>query len=149
ETVLEGRHIFIDTGTHSFTPRIKGLDTAGYLTNTTIMELTELPKHLLVLGGGYIGLEFGQMFRRFGSKVTVIHSSEQLLNREDRDVAQELQKALEAEGIRFLLNAETSRVERKNDQITLTVQLAGSQKTEAVTGSHLLVATGRRPNTED
>src|SRR5262249_25147452 len=124
EKVLEGRHIFIDTGTHASTPRIEGLDTVGYLTNKTIMELTELPEHLLVLGGGYIGLEFSQMFRRFGSRVTVVHSGDQLLNREDRDVAEELQKAVEAEGVRFVLNAKTSRAERKKDQVALTVELA-------------------------
>jgi pyruvate/2-oxoglutarate dehydrogenase complex dihydrolipoamide dehydrogenase (E3) component len=149
EKVLEGRHVFIDTGAHSSVPRIEGLDTLGYLTNATIMELNQLPEHLLVLGGGYIGLEFGQMFRRFGSRVTVIHNDDQVLNREDRDVAEELQKALEAEGVRFVLNARTSRAERRGEQIALTVETTDSRKSETVTGSHLLVATGRRPNTAD
>jgi pyruvate/2-oxoglutarate dehydrogenase complex dihydrolipoamide dehydrogenase (E3) component len=147
--VLEGRNIFINTGTRSLTPRIEGLDQTGYLTNATIMELNELPEHLLVLGGGYIGLEFGQMFRRFGSRVTVVHSGNRLLNREDPDVAEELQKALEAEGMRFLLKANTTRAQKQGGRISLTIEIDGSAGTETLTGSHLLVATGRQPNTAD
>jgi pyruvate/2-oxoglutarate dehydrogenase complex dihydrolipoamide dehydrogenase (E3) component len=146
EQVLEGEHIFIDTGTRPSIPRVPGLDTVPYLTNATIMELSVLPDHLLVLGGGYIGLEFGQMFRRFGSAVTVIHQHGQILPREDADVAAELQKALEAEGLHFLLNARTTTIEQNNGQITLT--LAGGDGSQTVSGSHLLVATGRTPNTE-
>ena len=82
-------------------PPIPGLDRVSYLTNETIMELTEVPEHLLVLGGGYIGLEFGQMFSRFGSRVTIIQNSDQIVPREDPEIAAELQRALEAEGIRF------------------------------------------------
>jgi pyruvate/2-oxoglutarate dehydrogenase complex dihydrolipoamide dehydrogenase (E3) component len=149
DQVLESERIFINTGTHSNVPRVEGLDQAGYLTNATIMELTRLPEHLLVLGGGYIGLEFGQMFRRFGSRVTVVHTGDQLLNREDRDVAEELQKALEAEGIKFVLNANGIRVQKQNTQISLTVQTDNGGKTETLAGSHLLVATGRQPNTAD
>jgi pyruvate/2-oxoglutarate dehydrogenase complex dihydrolipoamide dehydrogenase (E3) component len=144
DQVLESERIFIDTGARPSIPRIEGLDQAGYLTNATIMQVTDLPEHLLVLGGGYIGLEFGQMFRRFGSRVTVVHSAEQILEREDADVAQELQKALEAEGVRFILKARTTRVERDNGQVTLRLESG-----ESVRGSHLLVATGRRPNTDD
>jgi len=114
EQVLEGEHIFIDTGTRPSIPRVLGLDTVPYLTNATIMELSTLPDHLLVLGGGYIGLEFGQMFHRFGSAVTVIHQHEQILPREDADVVVELQQALEAEGLHFLLNARTTTVEQNN-----------------------------------
>ena len=147
EQVLEGEHIFIDTGTRPSIPHVPGLDTVPFLTNATIMELSELPTHLLVLGGGYIGLEFGQMFRRFGSAVTVIHQHGQLLPREDADVVAALQQALEAEGLRFLLNARTATVENKNGQITLT--LAGAHGSQTVSGSHLLVATGRTPNTEE
>jgi pyruvate/2-oxoglutarate dehydrogenase complex dihydrolipoamide dehydrogenase (E3) component len=102
---------------------------------------------LLVLGGGYIGLEFGQMFRRFGSRVTVVHKSGQILNREDADVAGELQKALAAEEIRFVLNARTTRAARENGQVVLTLELPGGPET--LSGSHLLLATGRRPNTDD
>jgi pyruvate/2-oxoglutarate dehydrogenase complex dihydrolipoamide dehydrogenase (E3) component len=109
------------------------------------MELSALPDHLVVLGGGYIGLEFGQMFRRFGSAVTVIHQHEQILPREDADVVAELQTALEAEGLHFLLNVRTTTVEQHNGQITLS--LAGGDVSQTVSGSHLLVATGRTPNT--
>ncbi len=147
EEVLEGERIFINTGTQPEIPRIDGLDRAGYLTNSTLMELTELPAHLLVLGGGYIGLEFGQMFRRFGSRVTIVHRGDQILPREDPDIAAALQQALEAEGIRFVLNARTTRVERKGGEITLTFDAPDG--TQAVSGSHLLMATGRRPNTDD
>jgi pyruvate/2-oxoglutarate dehydrogenase complex dihydrolipoamide dehydrogenase (E3) component len=144
---LESERIFIDTGARAFIPSIPGLDKVNYLTNETIMELTDVPEHLLVLGGGYIGLEFGQMFSRFGSRVTIIQMGDQIVQREDPDVAAELQRALESEGIRFLLNAGTARVETKNGAIVLTVEQSSGAST--VTGSHLLVATGRRPNTDD
>jgi pyruvate/2-oxoglutarate dehydrogenase complex dihydrolipoamide dehydrogenase (E3) component len=147
--VLDGERIFINTGTHPSAPVIEGLDSVGYLTNASLMELTELPEHLLVLGGGYIGLEFGQMFRRFGSRVTIIHSGDKLLNREDNDVAEELQKVLEAEGIGFLLSAKTTRARKQSGQISVTVETEKSRGAETVSGSHLLVATGRRPNTAD
>ena len=147
EQVLEGEHIFIDTGTRPSIPHVPGLDTVPFLTNATIMELGELPTHLLVLGGGYIGLEFGQMFHRFGSAVTVIHQHGQLLPREDADVVAALQQALEAEGLRFLLDAHTATVENKNGQITVTFE--GTDGSRTVSGSHLLVATGRTPNTEE
>jgi pyruvate/2-oxoglutarate dehydrogenase complex dihydrolipoamide dehydrogenase (E3) component len=147
DQVLESERVFIDTGGRSYVPSIEGLDQAGYLTNASVMQLTDLPEHLLVLGGGYIGLEFGQMFRRFGSRVTVIHSSQQILPREDADITGELQKALESEGIRFVLKARTTRVERDNGQVTLRLEANGGA--QSVSGSHLLVATGRRPNTDD
>jgi pyruvate/2-oxoglutarate dehydrogenase complex dihydrolipoamide dehydrogenase (E3) component len=147
EQELDSERIFINTGTRPDLPKLAGLDAVKYLTNATLMQLSELPGHLLVLGGGYIGLEFGQMFRRFGSQVTVIHRGSQLLPREDADVVQDLQKALEDEGIRFLLNANTTRVEGSGREITLTVDLGRSKET--VSGSHLLIATGRRPNTDD
>jgi pyruvate/2-oxoglutarate dehydrogenase complex dihydrolipoamide dehydrogenase (E3) component len=147
DQVLESERIFIDTGARPSIPRIQGLDQAGYLTNVSIMQVTDLPEHLLVLGGGYVGLEFGQMFRRFGSRVTVVHSAEQILPREDTDLARELQQTLEAEGIRFVLKARTTRVERDNGQVIL--RLEDGDGAESVRGSHLLVATGRRPNTDD
>jgi pyruvate/2-oxoglutarate dehydrogenase complex dihydrolipoamide dehydrogenase (E3) component len=147
EDVVESERIFIDTGARPAIPRIPGLDKSGYLTNASLMELRELPDHLVVIGGGYVGLEFGQMFRRFGARVTVIHRNKALLAREDSDVTAELQKALEAEGIRFLLNTEPVNVERNGAGIT--VQVRGLRSEESVTGSHLLVAAGRRPNTDD
>jgi pyruvate/2-oxoglutarate dehydrogenase complex dihydrolipoamide dehydrogenase (E3) component len=147
EEVLESEHIFIDTGARPDIPRLTGLDRVDYLTNESILELRELPEHLLVLGGGYVGLEFGQMFCRFGSQVTVIHRPSQILPREDSDVALELQRSLESEGIRFVLGANTNRAEKQNSQIVLTVESRNGSET--LHGSHLLVATGRRPNTDD
>jgi pyruvate/2-oxoglutarate dehydrogenase complex dihydrolipoamide dehydrogenase (E3) component len=147
DEVLESERIFINTGTRPNVPALPGLAEAGYLTNATIMELTAIPEHLVVLGGGYVGLEFGQMFRRFGSRVTVVHRGGQILPREDPDVTGELQRSLEAEGLRFLLGAATSAVERRGSEVVLRVRTGEAE--EEVRGSHLLVATGRRPNTDD
>src|SRR5881398_3214740 len=147
DDLLESEKIFINTGGRPTAPAIPGLDTVSYLTNESAMQLMALPEHLLILGGGYIGLEFGQMFRRYGSRVTVLHTGKQIVSREDSEIAAELQGALEAEGIQFLLNARTTRVESKNGALTVSFESpAGSS---SVTGSHLLVATGRRPNTDD
>ena len=147
DEVIEGERIFIDTGTRPRIAPIPGLDQAGYLTNESLLELRELPSHLVVVGGGYIGLEFGQMFRRFGSEVTIIHRGGLLLTSEDPDVAEELRKVLAAEGVRFRLNSEPVRVERKNGRIA--VEVRGPEGSEQTIGSHLLIATGRRPNTDD
>jgi pyruvate/2-oxoglutarate dehydrogenase complex dihydrolipoamide dehydrogenase (E3) component len=144
---FESEKIFIDTGTRPEIPKIPGMDSIPFLTNASIMELQEVPKHLLVMGGGYIGLEFGQMFRRFGSRVTIIHKGERILPREDSDITQEVQKALEAERIEFALGATTTRVENRSGEITLTYET--KQGATTVAGSHLLVATGRQPNTDD
>jgi pyruvate/2-oxoglutarate dehydrogenase complex dihydrolipoamide dehydrogenase (E3) component len=147
DDVIEGERIFINVGTRPNPPQIEGLESAGYLTNETIMELQQVPEHLIVLGGGYVGLEFGQMFRRFGSRVTVVHLGDQLLAREDADIAQELQKALVADGIEFRLNARSTKVEKRQGQVFLTI--ATGQGTETIAGTHILAATGRRPNTDD
>ena len=147
DDVIEGERIFIDVGTRPDPPRLEGLESAGYLTNESIMELQQIPEHLIVLGGGYIGLEFGQMFRRFGSRVTVIHRGEHLLAREDADIAQELQKALVADGIEFRLNSNPVKVEKQQGRVI--VAIASGQRTEIIAGTHILAATGRRPNTED
>ncbi len=145
--LLESEKIFINTGGRPNIPTIPGLDAVPYLTNESVMQPTVLPEHLLILGGGYIGLEFGQMFRRFGSRVTVLHSGKQIVPREDPEIAAELQKALVAEGLQFLLNTRTTRVESKNSVVTLSFD--GSAGASSVTGSHLLIATGRGPNTDD
>ncbi len=147
EEVLESERIFIDTGTRPVVPDLEGLGEIDYLDNASIMRLTEVPEHLLVLGGGYVGLEFGQMFRRFGSRVTVVHREAQLLPREDADVAKALQEALECEGIRFVLGATTTRAQKQDGVVALSVE--SERTTETVRGSHLLIATGRRPNTDD
>jgi pyruvate/2-oxoglutarate dehydrogenase complex dihydrolipoamide dehydrogenase (E3) component len=145
--LLESEKIFINVGGGPSIPSIPGLDRVPYLTNESLMQLTTVPDHLLVLGGGYIGLEFGQMFRRFGSRVTILHHGAQIVSREDPEIAAELQKALESEGIQFLLNARTTSVEGKSGAITLSFE--SSAGVSNVTGSHLLLATGRSPNTND
>jgi dihydrolipoamide dehydrogenase len=144
---LEGERIFINTGGRPSIPPLEGLDRVKFLDNASIMQLTEVPEHLLVIGGGYIGMEFGQMFRRFGSNVTIVQRDEHILPHEDVDITEELQKVLENEGIRFVLNAQATRVDQQNGQINLRVQAGG--KTETLRGTHLLIAAGRRPNTDD
>jgi pyruvate/2-oxoglutarate dehydrogenase complex dihydrolipoamide dehydrogenase (E3) component len=147
DDIIESERIFINTGARPDRPKLAGLDTSGYLTNETIMEIREVPEHLLILGAGYIGLEFGQMFRRFGSRVTIVNRRSQILPNEDLDIATELQKALEADGVEFRLDSNPIRVEKSAGQIALTVDASG--RSETITGSHLLAATGRRPNTDD
>lgn len=150
---LEGEKIFINTGARPAVPPIPGLATSGYLTSETILDLTELPSHLLVLGGGYIGLELGQMFARFGSRVTILQSGGEILPREDPEVDAELRRALSAEGLEFLLGVRTQRVERRGGETVLSVEVrsaagGGAPTSREIAGSHLLVATGRRPNTD-
>jgi pyruvate/2-oxoglutarate dehydrogenase complex dihydrolipoamide dehydrogenase (E3) component len=144
---LESERIFINTGTRVALPRLEGLDQLDFLTNASIMQLNAVPDHLLVLGGGYIGLEFGQMFRRFGSRVTILQRTDHILPREDADVTEELQKALEAEGIEFRLNSTPTQVAKENGRVVLSVETGG--RSDKVAGTHLLVATGRRPNSDD
>ncbi len=139
-------HIFINTGTRASRPKLEGLESIPSLDNVTVMELDAVPKHLLVLGGGYIGVEFGQLFRRFGSDVTIVHTRDQLLAREDPDVAQELQKIFRHDGIDIFLNATAKRVSKAGEIIELEYEQRGYTKT--VSGSHLLVATGRVPNSD-
>lgn len=140
---LEAEWIFINTGLRSMIPAIEGIANVLLLDNASIMELDVVPEHLLVLGGGYVGLEFAQMFRRFGSRVTVIHKGKQLLEREDEDVAAEVKTILEEDGIEILLNTNTVRA---SGAVTLEVETPDGMWT--VKGSHLLVAAGRVPNTE-
>src|SRR2546428_13773 len=144
---LSAEKIFINTGAKPVIPPIDGLDRVPSLDSTSIMELDAVPKHLLIVGGGYIAIEFGQMFRRYGSPVTIIQLGEQLLAREDSDVAEEVYKILREDGIDVRLKARASRVEaNEQGQIQLTVSGDGGEAT--VKGSHLLIATGRRPNAD-
>ncbi len=138
--------IFINTGGRPARPAIFGLDSVGALDSTSIMELDRLPEHLLVLGGGYIGLEFGQMFRRFGSAVTVVQHGKQLLAREDPDVAGEVRKLLQEDGIEILLETEAVGVHAAAGGVGL--QLRGPAGERTVAGSHLLIAAGRAPNSD-
>jgi pyruvate/2-oxoglutarate dehydrogenase complex dihydrolipoamide dehydrogenase (E3) component len=147
DEVIEGNRIFIDTGSRPTIPAIDGLTGVPYLTNVSLLELEDLPAHLLVLGGGYVGLEFGQMFRRFGSEVTVIQSAERILPNEDADITDELQRSLEAEGVKFVLAGRASKVRGHGGDIELAVD--GVKGSQTVKGSHVLVATGRTPQTTD
>ena len=143
---LTADSVFVNTGARPARPRITGLDSVRVLDSTSIMELQELPEHLLVLGGGYVGLEFGQMFRRFGSAVTVVQHGKQLLGREDPDVADEVYKLLKADGIEVLLETEALGVHDSASGVGL--DLRGPTGEQTITGSHLLLAVGRVPNSE-
>jgi pyruvate/2-oxoglutarate dehydrogenase complex dihydrolipoamide dehydrogenase (E3) component len=138
--------IFINAGARPARPTIDGLDSVDALNSASIMELSALPEHLVILGGGYIGLEFGQMFRRFGSTVTVVERGKQLLAREDPDVAEEIHKVLQEDGIEVLLQTEATRVQAAARGVVL--QLRGPAGDRTVAGSHLLVAAGRVPNSD-
>ena len=145
--MLQSVRIFIDTGSSSIIPEIPGLSTIPYLTNETLLQLTSLPSHLIVIGGGYIGLEFAQMYRRFGCEVTVVQKSSRLLPREDDDIADALQHALTSEGTCFLLDAEVLAASGEGTNVSVVVKVAGQE--QRVLGSHILVATGRKPNTAE
>ncbi|PYS58332.1 MAG: FAD-containing oxidoreductase, partial [Acidobacteria bacterium] len=145
-TLTAGK-VFINTGGRPAKPNLEGIDEVPTLDSTSIMELDELPEHLLVLGGGYIGLEFGQMFRRFGSEVTIVQQAKQLLGREDPDIADAVREVMEEDGIRVLLDTKAIRVKRDGTKIDLIVRTTDRQQT--LTGTHLLCAVGRKPNTED
>jgi pyruvate/2-oxoglutarate dehydrogenase complex dihydrolipoamide dehydrogenase (E3) component len=137
----------INAGARPAIPALPGIDTVPVLTSTSIMELDTLPDHLLVLGGGYIGLEFGQMFRRFGSRVTVVQRGPRLLAREDADIADAVATILREDGIEVLLETDARRVARgAAGTVEVTVHGPGGERT--LTGSHLLAAAGRAPNTD-
>jgi len=144
---LSADTIFINAGDRPADPSLEGLDSVPTLNSTTIMELDTVPEHLLIIGGGYVGLEFGQMFRRFGSGVTVVQRGAYLLAREDPDVAEEVAKILREDGLEILLETKPVRVEKTaHGHIALTVQGPGGER--VLTGSHLLLAAGRVPNTD-
>ena len=145
--IISSKKIFINTGGRPSIPSINGLDKISYLNSTSIMELEEFPRHLLILGGGYIGVEFGQMFRRFGSDVTIIQKGKQLLSREDPDIANEVKKIFEEDGINVLLNSESKKIEKGKNEILIIIEVNGKEK--IISGSHLLLAAGHKPNTED
>ena len=146
ERLLAAEWIFLNTGLRPAIPKIDGLASVPYLDNRSVMELGEVPRHLVVVGGGYVGLEFGQLFRRLGSAVTIIQSEPRLLTREDDDIADEVRKILEEDGIEVLLNASAQSVRREGDGVEVTVKAAGGER--VVSGSHLLLAVGRIPNSD-
>lgn len=146
EERLAAETIVINTGERPRPLDIPGADQMEILDSTSIMELDEVPTHLIVVGGGYVGLEFGQLFRRLGSDVTIVHRGEHLLSREDEDVAEGVTQILEEDGITVLVNAKTSNVSRKNGQVALEITEDGQKRT--ISGTHLLAAAGRIPNTD-
>jgi pyruvate/2-oxoglutarate dehydrogenase complex dihydrolipoamide dehydrogenase (E3) component len=144
--VLAGEKVFLNVGTHATIPPVPGLADARPMTNIELLEIDRLPERLVVLGGGYVGLEFAQAYRRFGSQVTVVEHGPQLLGREDPDVAEEIRRILNAEEIEVLTGAEVLRVEgRSGEGVRLRLRTAAGERTAG--GSDILVATGRTPNT--
>jgi len=144
---LAAERFFINAGCRPGKSSIEGLRDVPYLDSTSIMELDTVPEHLLVIGGGYIGVEFGQLFRRFGARVSIVQHTNQLLHGEDPDIAAELQKILEQDVLEIFLNAKVQRVTQEPSGVTLTLVGAGSDS-RMLRGSHLLAATGRVPNTD-
>lgn len=146
ETFTAGK-IFINVGGRALVPPIPGLENVPYLTNSTMMGVDFLPRHLIILGGSYIGLEFGQMYRRFGADVTIIERAPRLIAREDEDVSQGVLDIIGGEGVRTELNAEVTGVKQNGGDIAVQIVRAGVPG--EVVGSHLLLAIGRVPNTDD
>jgi pyruvate/2-oxoglutarate dehydrogenase complex dihydrolipoamide dehydrogenase (E3) component len=144
---LTAERIFINTGGRAAVPEMTGLEQVEYLTNSSMMEVDFLPRHLIIVGGSYIGLEFGQMFRRFGSEVTIIEMGERLIQREDEDVSSAIKEILERENINVRLNATCIGFAKRGGEIIARVDCAAGAP--EVSGTHLLLAVGRRPNTDD
>ena len=147
DEVLGADKIFINVGGRAVIPSIPGLDQVPYLTNSSMMNVDFLPAHLIVLGGSYVGLEFAQLYRRFGSDVTVIEPAPRLISREDEDISRAIADILQAEDIDILVNSKAVGVKKQGAGIAVTIESAGTRS--QVAGSHLLLAVGRRPNTDD
>src|ERR1700683_1060548 len=136
---LTADRLFMNVGGRAAVPNIPGLEGVPYLTNSSMMEIDRLPRHLIIVGGSYVGLEFGQMFRRFGSEITILEMGPRLIQREDRDVSDAIREILEREGIGIRLNSKCMRAEKVGDEIAVTSDCAG--QAEEIRGSHLLLAT--------
>lgn len=147
EELISAKEIFLNVGGRAIVPDFPGVDSVPFLTNTGILALDMLPRHLLIVGGGYIGLEFSQIFRRFGSEVTIIEKGPRLVAHEDEDVSAAIQEFLEKEGIRVRLNAECIRLEHHGSDVAVAVDCKSDAS--ASIGSHILLAVGRKPNTDD
>ena len=148
EESLTAPQIFINVGGRAARPPMPGVENTPYLTNSTLLDLDVLPRHLMIVGGGYVGLEFGQIFRRFGSEVTIIERASRLIAHEDEDVSAEVKAILEREGVKVRLNASCIGLTRRGDE-EIDVRVDCSEGTPEVSGSHLLLAMGRAPNTDD
>jgi pyruvate/2-oxoglutarate dehydrogenase complex dihydrolipoamide dehydrogenase (E3) component len=147
DDLLEAGKIFINVGGRASVPPLGGIDEVSYLNNSTMMEVDFLPEHLVVIGGSYVGLEFAQMYRRFGSEVTVVERGPRLIHREDEDVTEAIKTILEGEGIKIRLGADCIAFEKRGDKVAVQVDCNSGDKT--VIGSHALLAVGRVPNTDD
>ncbi|HDR9037096.1 FAD-containing oxidoreductase [Burkholderia vietnamiensis] len=147
DALLQAERIFINVGGRAQIPPIPGLDTVPYLTNSTMMDVDFVPEHLVIVGGSYIGLEFGQMYRRFGARVTIVEKGPRLIQREDDDVSQAVQDILAGEGIDVQLGANCLRARRDGERVVVGLDCDGGGR--EVAGSHLLLAVGRVPNTDD
>lgn len=147
DALLAAGEIFLNVGARALVPDIPGLDQIDYLTNSTMMELDFLPRHLLVIGGSYVGLEFAQMYRRFGAEVTIVERGPRLIAREDEDVSAAIREILEREGIRIRLDATCIGVARRDTGVAVSLECR--EPPREIEGSHLLLAVGRQPNTDD
>jgi pyruvate/2-oxoglutarate dehydrogenase complex dihydrolipoamide dehydrogenase (E3) component len=147
EELLTADQFFINSGGRAYVPDMPGADTVPFLTNVGLLELDTLPRHLVIVGGSYIGLEFAQIFRRFGSEVTIVEKTSRLIHREDEDVSANIKEILEKEGIKIRLNAECIHLAMHGDDIAVGVNC--EEDASASIGSHVLLAVGRVPNTDD
>jgi len=147
DTLLEADKIILNVGGRAFVPDMPGLGDVEYLTNSSIMDVDFLPEHLVIVGGSYIGLEFAQMYRRFGSRVTVVERGDRLIARDDDDVSDTVREIMEAEGVEIRLNADCIGFEKRGDGIAVSASCAPG--VEDIAGSHVLFAVGRKPNTDD
>ncbi len=145
--LLETNKIVLNVGGRAFVPEMPGVENVDYLTNSSMMEIDFLPDHLVVIGGSYIGLEFAQMYRRFGSRVTVVEMGDRLIARDDEDVSDAVKKILEVEGVEVRLNAKCIALAKRGNRVAVTASCEPGP--EEVVGSHVLLAVGRRPNTDD
>ncbi len=145
--LVEAERVFINVGGRASTPKLPGLDQVRYFNNSTMMDVDFVPEHLIVIGGSYIGLEFAQMYRRFGSAVTVVEMAPRLIQREDTDVSQAISSILEAEGVNIRTGAECIALEKRDAKVAVNVDCSAGDK--AVVGTHVLLAVGRVPNTDD
>ena len=145
--LLEAERIILNVGGRALVPDMPGIGDVDYMTNSSIMDVDFLPDHLVIIGGSYIGLEFAQMYRRFGCRVTVVQRGGRLIPRDDPDVSEAVKEILEAEGVEFQMNAECAGLENRNGQVAVTASCAPGDV--EVVGSHVLLAVGRVPNTDD